>query len=308
MRSRNPLILVLAFAAYSAALQACWIPTIVSYRGVQAKLDPQMTPSERKALEMDVTRFLQVDIALPAQSLAGRTFQGENLDAVIGFIDERVRFVLSSTSKIEDRLYMATLKSFTAPAMTGALNVGTAYFFESLGLLQREGSFAMFKAFDGTMTPVLSPRVGIVQLGDLYRSEAFLASKDLSLMRMGILVHEARHSDCTGGLAQSDLNRLATGARPESKSCGHSHVPCGPGHEFAGLYACENQPWGAYFTGAVYNGALAETCEGCTEYERQIALIDHYDSTSRIAPATLKAMLDGSLGMPDMSHREVVSH
>ena len=307
MAKGNPRVHVLALAAAAALLQGCWIPTLVSYRGVQAKLDPAMTPSEKAALEMDIGRFLQVDIAVPAQSQTGRIFKGENLDAVIGFIDERVRFVLSSTTRIEDRLYMASLKSSNAPAVTGAMNIGTAYFFESLGLLQREGSFAVFKAFDGTMTPVLSSRVGIVQLGDLYRSEAFLASKDLSLMRMGILVHEARHSDCTGGLTRSDLNRLAVGARPESKSCGHSHVQCDSNHELAGLYACETQPWGAYFTGAAFEGAIAATCDGCTENEKQIALINHFDSLSRIAPPTLNGMTSGAHGAPDMSHREVVA-
>jgi len=290
----------------SAWLPGCWIPSAVSYRGVQAKLDPQLTPSEKEALKMDIGRFLEVDVAMPAHSLSGMTFQGESLDAVISFIDERVHYVLSSTSKVEDRLYKASLKSSSATAITGAMNVGTAYFFESLGLLQSKGYFAVFRAFDGTMVPVLSSRVGIVQLGDLYRSEAFLASKELSLMRMSILVHEARHSDCTGGLTQSDLSQLAAGARPESKSCGHSHVVCPAGHKLQGLYGCEIQPWGAYFTGAAFSGALAETCEGCTESEKQIALIDHYESLSRIRPSTLKAMTDGSLGVPDMSHREVV--
>jgi hypothetical protein len=83
--------------------------------------------------------------------------------------------------------------------------------------------------------------------------------------RQAILVHEARHSDCTGGISQTDLQTLrdaqnddVTNALVAHMHCGHLHVKCPAGHEYAGLQACDNEAWGAYTVGEMYYRGVRE--------------------------------------------------
>jgi hypothetical protein len=305
MHSIHPFLKPAIFVLALATLSGCWVPTQLTYREVSAKLDPNLTKLEREVLEKDIKRFLEVDVEIPSTSLAGQTFGGENLDAVAGFLNERIQYVLSSSTRVEDHVAMGRLKSL-AVSMTGARNVGTSLFLESTILFLRSGAMLGFKNFEGVTEAVTSPRVGIMQLGELYKHPELIGNADASLERMGILIHEARHSDCTGGLSQGDLDLLQSGRLPINNSCGHSHVKCQSG-SLAGLYACENHAWGAYYTGAMFDGAIAKTCIGCTEAEKQVGKISAFDSLSRIHPVVLKAMKDGILGAPDMSHSEVFS-
>ena len=144
-----------------------------------------------------------------------------------------------------------------------------------------------------------SSHVGIIQLGAGYK-EKFAPS----IVRQSTLIHEARHSDCTGGIKRSVLDDLLKGIFPENSSCGHLHVKCPAGHDYAGYMACDKGAWGAYAVEAVYGSVISKTCTNCSETEKQIALISALDSVSRVL--VLDDMLAGRLGPPDMTSSGVI--
>ena len=180
----------------------------------------------------------------------------------------------------------------------GAANFGVQLWLQGLiDGVQFRGSV------DGTRFVVDSSRVGIMVIGSGYKE----ALDQVSLppaFRQSILVHEARHSDCTGGITQADITlaRNAHSSREfeaafKSRSCGHLHVFCPPGHEYHGLPACDHDPWGAYAIGAIYSKATSSTLSGV---DREIMMINTADSISRLL-YDFDAMIAGKFGTPDMS-------
>jgi hypothetical protein len=124
-------------------------------------------------------------------------------------------------------------------------------------------------------------------------------TKITSALRTSTLVHEARHSDCTGGMDSDDVGRIRAGGMPASTECFYRHVDCPKGHPMAGLEACDEIAWGAYTMGALFSAALAKNCTNCSEEEKQQALMVTMDGFSRVL--VLEAMMKGQLGDPDMS-------
>lgn len=140
----------------------------------------------------------------------------------------------------------------------GAANIGTQFWLS--GLIDG----VPVTVYDGDEAiPVNSSRVGLMLIGPGYRtteSDADGNSIDVPIeARQAILIHEARHSDCTGGITQSDVEILRNSSssreanmRFTNRACGHLHTFCRVGSKFEGILACDDRPWGAYAIQYIY--------------------------------------------------------
>jgi hypothetical protein len=285
--------------------------------GLSVAVDQEMPPMERQEIRMDFEFLSELEVDGSGDEMFQRIFSGNDGSAVLRYVDERLNFILPDEVDLESRIFVSQIlrpilpiglgqwSSHEGPLgdpprdseegdveegpQIGATNIGVALWFVSEALRPERLSFE----FGEDLVKVDSPRVGIIMLGPGF------SPRLNRLSRAGIFVHEARHSDCTGGLPVSDLERIAAGLPPLQESCGHSHAICPAGHDYAGLPACDQHAWGAYAVQNVFFKAVLESCDSCSEEERQIALAEYADSASRIL--VLDEMLAGELGPPDMS-------
>jgi hypothetical protein len=72
------------------------------------------------------------------------------------------------------------------------------------------------------------------------------------------------------------------------------------GHDYAGLYACDEDAWGAYSVNFVYWAAVARTCRDCPEEERVLTEAAALDAATRLL-LDVPAMVRGDFGAPDMT-------
>ena len=137
--------------------------------------------------------------------------------------------------------------------------------------------------------------------------------------RQATLVHEARHSDCTGGVSQAALN-VARNSRNiiefvnnyPAMNCGHLHTMCPAWHEFKDLPACDRHFWGAYAVGYVF--AAAKQDPNSTGFRDVLLRYMENDSASRLLYLTkgtnriidVEPMLNGQYGLPDMTSSGIV--
>jgi hypothetical protein len=180
--------------------------------------------------------------------------------------------------------------------MVMANNLGAGLWFEQLA----SGAGPKGFIISDTRIPITSTRIGIIELGPGYNN-----SSVKQVQRMATLVHEARHSDCTGGLSAQDLARLRDQSLPPeqrvpaNRSCGHLHVDCPEGHDLHGIPACDQDAWGAYSIEMVFAENVAYLCTNCSEEEKQQAKMTYFDSKLRVL--VINDMLQGRYGGPDMS-------
>ncbi len=170
------------------------------------------------------------------------------------------------------------------------------------------------------LVPVESSRIGVMMIGPGYQPSRPFEFKNEGVKvvatqpdyRQRTLVHEARHSDCTGGLSEDDLTIVRKVRslkefmeRYPNLACGHIHVNCPEGHPLAGIPACDRHPWGAYSVDAIYSeGTLAAMSAGNRAGDhtaRVIAEMQVLDSWSRVL-VKKEGLLSGRLGQPDMTH------
>jgi hypothetical protein len=272
--------------------------------GFQAKLDPELAPEERKALESAARRLVELKYEsreVGATSLYDLIFPGENRNlGVLKYLDERVNYIFSQNTDAESllKLKRRELDGTSGGAILMATNIGTAIFLQS-ELVGPE--FGLALKMEGRKIPVTGSRIGLIQLGPGFSKPGLTAVEQLST-----LVHEGRHSDCTGGLYRSDIARLRLGILPSKSVCGNFHTVCPDGHRLAGLPACEAHPYGAYFVQSVFDINLSGNCANCSEDEKQLALLSGFDGLSRLEPPVLTAILAGAFGLPDMSSQGVI--
>ena len=280
-------------------------------KGFQAKLDPNLSQQEKAALVSDATRLTELEFNQGTGGLFAQTFPGESPTlGILKYLDERVSYIFSSSADLDSLLKIGprfqALKPESKPedsledsrALLMAINVGMGAWLihESMGPDQ-----GLYFKFEGRKVPISNSRVGLIQLGGGY-----VAERVNPIDRMETLVHEGRHSDCTGGMTQLDVLRLKVGMLPENPSCGHTHAICPDGHPLAGLPACDLHPWGAYTIGAMFSVTLSGRCTNCSEAEKMSAELSAYDSLSRVEPNVLDASLKGVFGPPDMSSQGVL--
>jgi hypothetical protein len=163
-----------------------------------------------------------------------------------------------------------------------AANVGTLLWY--LGLTN---STSVTATIANKVIPVTSSRVGIMHLGDGYVKALQLSDGTIMKIplayRQATLVHEARHSDCTGGLTQADVTAL-TGytsytqtAQNFKLECGHLHSIC-VGGDYDGVSACDDRDWGAYAVGTVFLESVMSTYSGS---ELEVLQADYADLLTR---------------------------
>ena len=275
--------------------------------GIQ--FDSQMSNSDSNLVQRDLVRLSQLQITSRPDSISSQYFRqsfsdGGNPD-VMHFLTQRIHYFVPLGINFADRLTGSTSDSDTLSrrlattsggGMVMATNLGVGLWFEQLA----SGSGPKGFLISDTRVPITSTRIGIVELGAGYSN-----SSVTQLQRMATLVHEARHSDCTGGLSAQDIERIrdqnlpAEERVPANRSCGHLHVDCPQGHDLAGIPACDQHAWGAYSIEMVFAENVAYLCTNCTEEERQQARMTYFDSKLRVL--VIKDMLLGRYGIPDMS-------
>ncbi len=299
-KSFAALLGVLGISSLGAMLTACdyaQAPPEVLSAAISIKFDPALTYSEKQMVIGDINAMTRFKFQFLPHSYFAHVFGGTSASNVIDFMDARINYIIPQSANLETRLrtgqiYQAlgdeSSGSKPATAFTMATNIGMVLWLEREANHPLETRFT----FGDALIPLDSSRVGIVQLGEGYTHPDFEI-----VVRTGTLVHEARHSDCTGGLTKADVARLKQGELPEKKTCGHMHVICPATHAMHGLAACDDHVWGAYSVGAMYEGALSreKTCLNCDEKTRQIATMAAYDSFSRIL--VLKELISGSAGI-----------
>ncbi len=208
------------------------------------------------------------------------------------YLNQRVHFVSETDAA----------QSTSGQGYFVASNIGTGYFFTYLENFQDvyRGNYSV-NGVDQWLT-FEDPRVGYISLYPGYNT-ARTQGLNLSVSRLGTLVHEGRHSDCTGGIARSSLTRYQQ-TRDEgalmTTQCGHVHVRCPQGHDLANSPACDGRMWEAYGVGALFSKAFV-SCKDCSEEERQVATYEMSESLNRIDPRALEQFNSGNAPPPDMS-------
>ncbi|MBI2606408.1 MAG: hypothetical protein HYW49_10040 [Deltaproteobacteria bacterium] len=308
-KSSAALLGVLGISALSAMLTACdyaQAPPEVLSAAISIKFDPALTYSEKQMVIGDINAMTRFKLQFLPKSYFAHVFGGTSASNVIDFLDARINYIIPQSADLEARLRMGTIykslgdesgASKPAEAFTMATNIGMVLWLEREANRPHEIRFT----FGDAMIPLDSSRIGIVQLGEGYTNPKFEL-----VARTGTLVHEARHSDCTGGLTKADIARLKQGELPEKRTCGHMHVTCPAKHAMHGLAACDDHMWGAYAVGAMYENALSseKTCLNCDEETLAIAKMAAFDSLSRIL--VIKDFMSGKAGLPDMSSSGVI--
>ncbi len=203
-----------------------------------------------------------------------RIFGGTSGSDVLRFLDARARYFADArpverqlaayafpyTNWLVEQGSVVTEDVRANRTQVGATNYGTL-----IWLLSAVNGVPVSLRIDGQMISVNSSRVGIIVPGPGYARQGYDPETDLTYdlpeaYRQTILIHEARHSDCTGGLSQVDL-QAARGARSpgdySNRACGHLHVVCPASSKYAGIAACDSESWGAYSVGAVFAEAAA---------------------------------------------------
>lgn len=261
--------------------------------------DSALTEEEREAVDGNLTNLGLITIDGNQIRWFNEIFGGPRSSNVNAYFDERVKFLLSSTTDFLDRTLVdgEPVESERAPApdpRIAARNLGAGLWLSAKALEPSRVQFLV----NGTPVDVTSARVGIVQLGAAY-------ARTNEVEQLSVLVHEARHSDCTGGLHASDLERIRNDEAPRNNLCTHLHTRCPPGHELAGLFACDAHPWGAYSIESNYAATIALTCTSCNETARLVAEAITLSAVNRVL-VNVEDMIDGRLGPPDMSSSDQV--
>ncbi|MCC7443034.1 MAG: hypothetical protein IT285_15480 [Bdellovibrionales bacterium] len=265
---------------------------------------------ERKLVAQDLLRVSKLRIeADETGGLADRWFNpifgGDRSADVMRYLRERLRVVLPGDGDVSDLLRVANRPArihvpgkMREPALLMAVNAGVNLWWTAELLWAEKRDRLYLDLGRGRVLAVRASRDGIIQLGAGYSDRMY------RMDRMATLIHEARHSDCVGGLSREDLRRVKEDQPPRNEQCGNLHAPCPEGHAFAGMPACDAIPWGAYAVEGVYLNRVAKGCLNCKELDRQAALAGAADRFSRVFEAS--ALLRGQRGDPDMSSRGLI--
>lgn len=128
-----------------------------------------------------------------------------------------------------------------------------------------------FRFLNTDWIPVLSPRVGLVRLGDgFFRllSKSFerdsLRNPLHRIFRLSVLFHEARHSDGSG-------SRIA-----------FRHSACPEGHELSGNLSCDEPLNGGYAIQASVLEALTHAQPALDKIQKKVLDVQRLDALSRL--------------------------
>ncbi|MEQ1877388.1 MAG: hypothetical protein ABL958_12150 [Bdellovibrionia bacterium] len=233
-----------------------------------------------------------------------KLFGGTRGADLLNYFRTRVTYTFTKQEIENGSMQLSAAGTFPIDASStltvGARNIGTALWYQ--GLVERK---AVTITVAGQTIAVRSTRTGIIEFGDGYRRTNPKTLTDYpSEFRNMIMLHEARHSDCTGGVSDPDIEIIRQAGGELSASgftrfmCGHLHQNCPTGHQYAGKPVCDLHPWGAYAIGALYVRAALLKYKG--QPQEDVLRAAAIDQANRAIPELTK-MINGDFGNPDMS-------
>jgi hypothetical protein len=254
-----------------------------------------------KALDLFSTSPLTLSVAGSGLRFK-QVFGGYSGENVRDFISQRIKYFISfddllllnnsyirqSDPASDNELNWTHIKnSENFKNKVAASNLGIQLWLQSL--IDQEPATITLKNWQ--RIPITSSRVGIMLIGPAY--DASLTQPDGSLVslpreyRQSLLVHEARHSDCVGGVTQHDLEGVRKVSsysefleKFNSKKCGHLHALCREG-DYKDLPACDSMLWGSYGIQALYlEAALEKEVVGSQKW--QLLLTTFIDTRNRL--------------------------
>lgn len=268
----------------------------------------ELYQSDIKTLESTETIPELIKFDQNNRNIISKIFGGTRGIDLVSYLKTRVSLTYTekelknARQKVASRTgvsYKAT--SADSDTMVGAMNIGTALWLQSL-----EDRTNVTVNFGGQITPITSSRVGIVVFGEGYARTNSQGKEYPAEMRNMIMVHEARHSDCTGGITEADVELLRKAKDNDIQatgftkfSCGHTHQKCPSNHQYAGKLICDVHPWGSYAIGAIYVKAMLPKYEDGS-FERSVLNALYIDQKNR-ALNDVDQMLNGAFGDPNMS-------
>jgi hypothetical protein len=177
--------------------------------------------------------------------------------SLVGWLEDRVQFILANTYKHSGLGVEA-----------GADNYGLMMF---KMYLDHPGMAREREIIPGVGEVVInSPRVGMIRLGPSFFAEKTVKGAEISksIIRLGELFHEARHSDGNG------------------TSLGFVHSKCPSGHPEAGISNCDNHSNGAYKVSAIFMQSALDGCTKCSRSGAEIVRLYIAGSLSRVLPGS----------------------
>lgn len=267
----------------------------------EIRLDPGVPELDRRLVAADLNYLADASLA-GATAPASFALSDSTLNPAVlqGWLKERVRFVLHEETPIEEldaRLQWETRafdfpEPFELPLLLSepwvrgvpqdyaraergsvlASNVGAALYLTAKKSRRFDGRGdlvgpAFRFRFGDTWHPVHSPRVGLVMIGPtvhaaLMGGEAFDEAN--RIFRLGVLFHEARHSDGSG------------------RSAAFLHAICPAGHMLEGRAACDLAPNGPYGLEADLLSLYISRCASCTEAQLEMLRLQALDDRNRV--------------------------
>jgi hypothetical protein len=287
---------------------------VVTFTGVLgcAKDAPApQPPSPRTLVESDLRALKSVDSLTlhkfdkSNRNLFTKIFGGASADDLANFIATRIRYF---HTEAEWRRMITVPQNFTyndwgkddtnEARTTPRAELGAANYGMALWLSGIVDKVPVSLVREGKSLPVESSRFGLMLIGPGYKP-----SKP-SAHRLGILIHEARHSDCTGGITEDDVQvlRKSSSARHTdltytNQACGHLHTYCPPGHDLSDLLACDKHPWGAYAIQLVYLRAVLPSLNAADKAALEASEVD---AKSRLL-YDVDGLMAERMGEPDMT-------
>lgn len=159
------------------------------------------------------------------------------------WLEERVKFIFA-----EDFQSSSTRRS------TAAINIGSMYARRA----KRLGQSPYILNLPGhTQVKVDSHQAGAIQLGPAFFSDEYPSEWNIeraqTILRLGVLIHEARHSDDDG----------------------FPHIRCPDTHPTRPQeLACDQSSHGSYGIEYLFLKSAHESCHECTDFEKDIIQID----------------------------------
>lgn len=247
--------------------------------GLQSRVYADMRELKNLKIKSTDARFNQI-------------FGGGDADAVVRYMNERVKYIYYDTS---DKISQET--------GVNAYNVDVNWwrsiyndYLTAKGIGSGTPATIFSVKVNGKEVKLDGPRRGLMGIG-----MGYMDMRNNPMIRLGTLVHEARHSDCTALPPFEDVKGFLYQDNYDVKTptCNHHHVNCPAGHDLEGKPACDNHAWGAYSVAMVFGETVYHDCAECSEEDKQSALAKAMDSKTRVL--VLDSMLNGSLGSPNMN-------
>jgi hypothetical protein len=202
--------------------------------------------------------------------------------------------------------HLPNVTSDSGQIQAGALNISTLFWLD--GVLNNT---TVVMTVAGQTIPIDSSRTGVIMLGPLYTPTQQTDSGRVipipAAYRQAILLHEARHSDCTGGLSQAEIQAMRSATSSDQffteyprQRCGHTHVTCKSG-TYEGLAACDSEKYGAYTVGALFLAAAQAESDSVAQEIDAMTAIDYFSRYSDVGND------DQDEQVPDMSSSGVIN-